>query len=383
MSTQVTYFSSGERGCSDEREEMNRPRVRGPVQSYCHHCGIDLGLRMPTDSGLHFCIGHHAAFRHEECIRKQCGRFIEPYKLYERFAVEKYSNGILAAGCVWRFLGFLNTKTCVQTIDGVTVDHVGQYIAWMKEKGKEPCLSLIKVFFDFMFSKGFIKRNPVRADLHYKRQHRNEPRVYSDAEIKEHLTLLESRGDAQTRAIYFTGFEAGPTIAQFCNLQIADVDLDKHVLHFRDPNARDGDTLYSHWAPIGDESVKWLGRWLAERRKDCGHNYVFVNKQGRRMTPWALNDLMNAVLLRKSKFREYADGVEKFSLDTLRDTNIWQYRKGKLDDTMSMRIHGIRAVETMKRFNMIMTDREVEDYLKAVSPRRQKTRDAGGRKNEQ
>lgn len=75
-------------------------------------------------------------------------------------------------------------------------------------------------------------------------------------------------------------------------------------------------------------------------------------------------------------YREYGDGVAEFSLEKLRRTNIWLYRKQGLDDSMNMRIHGVRSVATMKRFNRVMRDGEIETYWNAVS-QEEKGRDDG------
>lgn len=343
-------------------------RQQGAVPARCHHCGKDLGLRIPTPSGFHYCYGHQAALRHEESEVALCGRFMEPYKVYEEWADKFYNPAEGVKKYVKRFLGFLNTETKIRKINSVTVHHIGQYNDQEKQRGTNPHIDLVKVFFDLLKKKKvYIHDNPVRPGIHYKRKDRSDPRVYLDAKVRSHLDTLEARGDTQSRAIYSIAFECGPTMAQFCNLQLPDVELGKGIVRFRDPDATSPADLYSHWAPFGDETMNWLGKWLDERPKDCGHDYVFLNTRGKQMTVWALRDRMNAVLLRKSKHREHADGVDEFSLDTLRNTNIWMFIKEGLDGSKNMRIHGIRATSTLKRFRRLMQEGEIATYMKAVS----------------
>lgn len=359
--------------CSDECREVTgktrRLRAHGAVQAHCYHCGTDLGLRLPTKSGLHFCYGHDAASRHEESEAELCGRFLDIYKMiYEPFADQHYSKGESAARHVKKFLNFLDTQTQIQSLGEANLDHIGQYIAHEKESGKEPRVDFIRVFFQKLRLEGHhAGPNPVRPSLHYKKEHRNEPRIYSDRELREHMALLEERGDTQTRAIYSLGFEAGPRMAELCNLRVPDVKFDERKVWFRDRDAKPDGDQYSHWGTFGDEAATWLGKWLEDWPGDCGHDFVFVNAEGDPLMQWSLRDRMNAVLLCKSKSREHENGVDHFSLEKLRRTNIWLYRKQGLDDSMNMRIHGIRAVATMKRFNKVMREDEIETYLKAVS----------------
>ena len=337
-------------------------KKRAPASCAC--CGEDLGMRKQNESGLHFCLGHNAKYVSRLRDVARLGPFLDDYERFKAFAIGHYRDTKHPLDVVRNFLSLLNDKG-LRNINSATVDHIGLFkAAYQGQLGRA---DFLKVFFDFLIrEKIYRKWNPVQPDLHYDKEWRDAPRLYDDQDVANMIDWAEERGDTRANLILAFGLEFGPLEGEVLEIRVRDVDRDLKRIWLRTLNPRPGEEEYSHYAPYRNQTEYWLEKWLRERPKIRGNDYLLINERGDPMKRDAFRRLMNEVLVKRYQFDKKAQGLETFSYRQLRDTNIFMLRKAGMRDDVNMWIHGMKAVASIKRFDRLFTQKELDAFHRAI-----------------
>ena len=341
-----------------------RQPVRTLVHASCACCGEDLGMREQNATGLHFRLGHNAKYESRLRDEARLGPFLSLYETYRQFAIGHYKDTKHPQDVVRNFLALLNDRK-IHSINSVTVDHIGLFkAAYDGQRGRA---DFLKVFFDFLIrEKIYRKWNPVQPDLHYEKEWRDTPRIYDDEDVANMIKWAEERGDTRANLILAFGLEFGPKENEVLNIRINDVDRDLKRIWLRRANPRPGEEEYSHFAPYWSRTEYWLEKWMEERPKIRGNNYLLINERGEPLKKDPFRRLLNGVFVKRYQLRKNARGLEDFSFRRLRDTNVFLLRRAGMKDHVNMAIHGMLAVASIKRFDRLLTQEEIDAFHKAI-----------------
>jgi len=320
-------------------------------------------MREQNESGLHFCLGHNAKYESQLRDEARLGPFLDIYKTYKQFAIGHYRDPKHPLDVVRNFLALLVNKR-IRNIDSVKVDHIGLFKA--SYQGQLGRADFLKVFFDFLIcEKVYRKWNPVESALHYEKDWRDVPRVYDDEDVVNMVKWVQERGDTRANLTFSFGLEFGPKENEVLNIRIQDVDRDLKRIWLRKANPRPG-REYSHYAPYWSRTECWLERWMEERPKIPGNDFLLINERGDPMKSDAFRRLMRGVFVKQWQSEKNARGLDSFSFRRLRDTNVFLLRRAGMKDNVNMRIHGMLAVASIKRFDRLFTQKELNAFHRAV-----------------
>jgi len=335
------------------------------VQAKCAHCGKDLGKRKPSDNGLHFCRGHNAKYfaRLEEVAALGC--YLPIYERYKNeFANDHYRDTKHPLDVVRRFLA-LQVSEGILDIQSIGIDQIDKFKA--KHPGQNGRADLLKVFFDYLILEGiYTRNNPVDPALHYDKEFREAPRPYDEETVANLWKWANQRGDTRANLILAFGLEFGPKEFEVLNIRTQDIDRAKQVIWLRWSNPEQEKDQYSHFAPYSAKTKYWLDIWLAERPKNCGHEFLLTNEQGRPLGKDSFLRLLNDALMKNTKFRQYDEGLDVLSFRRIRATNIAFLRSRHVKDNVNMAVHGILAVRSIKRFDLLPTASEISNIRNAL-----------------
>jgi integrase len=341
-----------------------REPVRTLVPASCSFCGEDLGVRERNESGLHFCLGHNAKYESKLRDKARLGPFLKVYEIYKQFAFEHYRDTKHPLDVVRNFLSMLKDEN-LRSINSVTIDHIGMFkAAYQGQRGRA---DFLKVFFDFLIRKKIYRKwNPVQPDLHYEKEWRDTPRIYDDHDVADMIKWAEERGDTRANLILASGLEFGPKENEVLSIRVKDVDRDLKRIWFRRANPRPGEEQYSHFAPYWSRTEYWLEEWLRERPKIPGNDYLLINERGEPLKKDPFRRLLNGVFAKHYQPQKNARGFESFSFRRLRDTNVFLLRRAGMKDSVNMRMHGMKAVASIKRFDRLFTQKELNAFHRAI-----------------
>ncbi len=335
------------------------------VPAKCEHCGKDLGMRKPSADGLHFCRGHNAKYfgRREEIKALDC--YLPIYERYKNeFANEHYRDTKHPLDVVRRFLALQVSQgnLDIQSLGG---DQIDEFTA--KFPGQNGRADLLKVFFDYLILEGiYASDNPVDSKRHYDKEFRGSPRPYDAETVANLWRWAKERGDTRTNLILAFGLEFGPKEFEVLNIRMQDVKEDKGLIWLRWKNPKQEGEEYSHFAPYSQKTRHWLKIWFEQRPKDCGHDFLLTNEQGRPLGKDSFRRLLNDAFLKTTKFHQYGEGLDSISYRRIRETNIAFLRSRGVKDNVNMAVHGILAVRSIKRFDRLPTASEIRNLRSAV-----------------
>lgn len=373
------------------KEECRAPR--GAERAHCFHCAEYLGYRRPTPTGAHFCYTHHAAERQIATESSRCRNFLHLYQIYLGYVRDPekphYRDAKGPLQTLREFFSFLNAKG-ISDIQEVDTDVISEYCSTVRGGGldgeewdaniedaaarpgemmdlKRPKLcrpDFLKVFFEFLRLRGlYLGKNPVDKS-HYRKKRKSSPKVYSEKEKARLWQWLHERGDARARLVIALVEEAGLLPSALCSLQIGDIDVETRTIKVRRNHPMPDESEFLPYpAFFHRKTSEYLEAWMHVRPK-CAHDCLLTNARGGPLGVRSLNNLLNQVFLKK--FHPDGDGLEEFELDRLRNGLIAHLRKRGMKDEAVMRMTGIQAKETIKRFDRVV-DREKIDRARKAS----------------
>ncbi|MEW6654033.1 MAG: site-specific tyrosine recombinase XerD [Bacteroidota bacterium] len=149
----------------------------------------------------------------------------------------------------------------------------------------------IKIFFQFLESNNFIKRNPT-ITLSKVKLTRKLPSVLSLDEIERILNApnVKEKSGLRDKAILELFYSSGLRVSELTNLKVNDLYFDEEVIRVLGKGSKE------RIIPIGSSAITWINEYLIASRplfekKDKSQGYVFLNYRGMkisRISVWKL-----------------------------------------------------------------------------------------------
>jgi site-specific recombinase XerD len=213
---------------------------------------------------------------------------------------------------------------CEQSIDSIqeaSSATVTSFQIWAQEHGYVTAskdTSALGVFFQWAIVEGLYEgESPVIPSIHGKRKKARSGRPYSDVEMREIRRLLEERGNERLRAFFEIARESGMRNGEICRLSLNDVAIEIQRLHVCLPNK----TMRERPAFFSDCASARIHEWLAVRKENCGHEFLFHNYYGGPLRSDTIIKEFKRVLCETYKGRVVNDTwLTSFSIHRLRHT---------------------------------------------------------------
>ena len=106
-------------------------------------------------------------------------------------------------------------------------------------------------------------------------------------------------------------------LGEICNIRLSDIDLRGYRIFVRLPNK----TMTERFAFFGEKAKELITAWMDDRDPNCGHNFLFHNKEGNPCRELQVQLELKHVLcksLRGKKLHE--DGLDSWSIHRMRHT---------------------------------------------------------------
>lgn len=246
-------------------------------------------------------------------------------------------------GRVGRFLGWLEQQG-VNTVLGIATAHIRAYLA--ERAGLLSATTVhtearaIRAFLNFCVREGWIEHSPLRAGMMPRR-----PRLVRPALTEAQVRSLLKRSSPQEAAIILVLLDTGLRAAEFCKLDVPDIDLAAGTV-----TVRQGKGAKDRQAYLGARSRKALLRYWSEMAIADGPA-VLTQRGRRRLTPNSLNRTLTRV--------GALAGVD-VSPHALRRTFAVLNLRAGVDVYTLARLMGHESIETLRQY-LPLVDADIHD----------------------
>ncbi len=186
-----------------------------------------------------------------------------------------------------------------EDVDPISVQtrRLRSFAAWLGSEGYAPStiarrLACVRSFFKFHRRRGTLASDPS-ASLRNPKQAKRLPnplRVEDILRLLDEIPTAEPLG-VRDRALFEVLYGGGLRVAEAVGLDRQDLDLDQGLIRVRGKGRRE------RLAPIGEEAVAWLRRWLAVRSPaSADESAVFLNRYGTRLSGRSVGRLFDSYL---------------------------------------------------------------------------------------
>jgi integrase len=192
------------------------------------------------------------------------------------------------------------------------------------------------------------------------------PRPLTDLAMAKVWKILSKQGTLQHKLAVAMGAESGLRISEVCNLRISDIDMWGCRVFVRVPNKTDSE----RWAPFHRKTRRFLGQWLKKRDPDCGHDFLFLNSQKRRLTMNRLAEQLRSLLAGGRP--ESADGrlagvSDHFTFHRLRHTLASRLANKGVNPTTIMNILGWKSYRMVQQYVHLLPQNVRKSYEGAMA----------------
>jgi integrase/recombinase XerC len=172
--------------------------------------------------------------------------------------------------------------------DDITAFIEFSYDNGLKRSSIERRIAAIRSFFNFLFNRGYVPKNPALKVGYPKKEsrlpkflHLNQVEAVLDFELKTFI-------DYRDRAILETFYSTGARVSELCTADIADIDFTSNRLKVMGKGAEERIVF------ITEGTAALLRGYFAERKRKFGAmtNPLFVNNRGGRLTVRGTYDIV-------------------------------------------------------------------------------------------
>jgi len=254
--------------------------------------------------------------------------------------------------------GFFAEKLGKATPERLTPRLMRAYLAWLHEQGYAKTtiarrIAAVRSWCRFLCRQGTLKSNPAEG-LRGPRQDKKLPNFLSPEDLARLLSTPQ--GDTplgcRDRAILETLYSAGVRVSELTGLNLDDVDFDDGCAVVRGKGKRERLVL------LGKECRAALHAWVACRESLARDSALFVNKNGKRLSPRSVGRLLEKYLARA--------GVDpRASPHTLRHSFATHLLDNGADIRSVQELLGHRSLSTTQVYTHVTTVRLKDSYHKA------------------
>lgn len=213
---------------------------------------------------------------------------------YSKMTLKSYKTDLLEAKQFWQDNGGFKGW---QDIDQRDVEIFLQNLAQKKSARTTQArkMSSLRSFYRFLTKRKLVKYNPTQTTVLRTKNHKL-PQFFYAPEIKQVFTSLKGSDPLTKRnlAMFELFYTTGMRVSEVSGLKTNQIDLDLKIILVHGKGNTD------RYVAFDDETKVALFEYLNESRKKLlakqdDHNYVFLNKQGKNLTPRGIEYIMQKV----------------------------------------------------------------------------------------
>lgn len=178
-------------------------------------------------------------------------------------------------------------------VSSITSDDIIAFIEYSYDQGLkrssiERRIASLKSFFNFLYNREYILKNPGEKVGYPKRESRL-PKFLHLNQVESVMDFpLETFIDYRDRAILEAFYSTGARVSELCSADVVDVDFEAGRLRVI------GKGSVERVVFLTDGTVRMIGAYLLERRKKFGSDAgpLFVNNRGGRITSRGVFDIV-------------------------------------------------------------------------------------------
>lgn len=172
--------------------------------------------------------------------------------------------------------------------DDITAFIEYSYDCGLKRSSIERRIAALRSFFNFLFNKSYIQKNPA-LKIGYPKKESRLPRFLHNNQVEAVLDFeLKSFIDHRDRAVLETFYSTGARVSELCSADVADLDFDSNRLKVLGKGAEERIVFLTEGTGAS------LRKYLAERRNKFKSvsDPLFVNNRGGRITERGVYDIV-------------------------------------------------------------------------------------------
>ncbi len=235
---------------------------------------------------------------------------------------------------------------------------MGNYLATLREKGNGSStlnrkLSVIRMFYKFLYTEGKIDHNPVEG-ISSPRRGRKIPSFLSEKEVE---TLLEAPSvdeeyGSRDRAILEVIYGAGLRISELVNLDLTDLNLKVGWVKVLGKGSKE------RIVPLGRQACRWVRIYLRKRKIEKANKLaLFCNRYGKRLSRQTCWKIIK-------KYSQKAGITKKISPHTLRHSFATHLLSRDADLRFVQELLGHTNISTTQIYTHITQERLKKVYKK-------------------
>ena len=238
----------------------------------------------------------------------------------------------------------------------VNKDDIRKFIKYLNNK-KERTLSryitTLRVFYDFMIKKNYMKENPMDGISNPKLS-KSLPDVLSIEEVDKLLSFkLDTNFDYRDKCILEMLYSTGLRISELVSLKLENINLDDSLVKVMGKGSKERIT------PFNESTRVYLDKYIKEIRpnmlKKTQNDYLFLNNHG--------NNLTRQAIFKMIKKRALNAGIKKeISPHTLRHSFATHLLAGGADIRFIQELLGHENISTTEIYTHIAKENLKEIY---------------------
>ncbi|MFQ6067880.1 MAG: site-specific tyrosine recombinase XerD [bacterium] len=235
---------------------------------------------------------------------------------------------------------------------------IGNYLATLREKGDKPStlnrkLSVIRMFYKFLYTEGKIDHNPVQG-ISSPRRGRKIPSFLSEREVEVILETpsVDEEYGPRDRAILEAIYGAGLRISELVNLNLTDLNLKGGWVKVLGKGSKE------RIVPLGKQACRWVRLYLRKRPSETTDKLaLFCNRYGKRLSRQTCWKIIK-------KYSQKAGITKKISPHTLRHSFATHLLSHDADLRFVQELLGHTNISTTQIYTHITQERLKKVYKK-------------------
>ena len=262
-----------------------------------------------------------------------------------------------------KYLDWLRKKYEVKEITDISSEMVKKYIQTLKKGGFESSsisrkISAIKAFHKYISNDAGVTN--VTINIKKPKKEEKLPKVLSLEEINMMFNTIKTNEplDLRNRCMLEFLYGSGLRISELLDLKPENISLHKKELHVVGKGNKE------RIVPLSDMSIDAFSKWMSKGKphiKNRGENYLFVNKNGNKLTRQGVWKLIKEIALEAGITKEISPHTLRHSFATHLLNNGFNLRYVQF-------LLGHKDISTTQIYTHITLDKLKEDYL-ACHPR--------------
>ncbi len=196
-------------------------------------------------------------------------------------------------------------------VSSITGDDITAFIEYsydngLKRSSIERKIASLKSFFNFLYNREYIQKNPG-VKIGYPKKESRLPRFLHLNQVESVVDFpVETFIDYRDRAILETFYSTGSRVSELCTADVEDIDFENGRLKVM------GKGSVERIVFLTDGTVRMIRAYLLERKRKFGSaaGPLFVNNRGARVTARAVYD----IVVKRAKTAGFMDRVSPHTL---------------------------------------------------------------------